>query len=169
MLVGSSHTPWLTLQAQVPICGWLMVVPWCFTLSGCRGWLLRCSNYFLCGDIGLFRMEETGHVMTGVSYMKINNWKQTTGGGQKLRTGSLVLPVADNIFQWMYFASVSNLGPSSKQNRGKIHSLKNVVCYRKDKASGTQFLPSPCGLYIFKNGNSTFLVISLSFCSRLWI
>ncbi len=22
--------------------------------------------------------------------------------------------------------------------------LKNVVCYRKDKAAGTQFLPSPC-------------------------
>ncbi len=29
-----------------------------------------------------------------------------TGGGQKLRTGSLVLPVADNIFKRMYFASV---------------------------------------------------------------
>ncbi len=31
-----------------------MVIPWCVTLSGCRGWLLRCSNYFLYGDIGLF-------------------------------------------------------------------------------------------------------------------
>ncbi len=30
----------------------------------------------------------------------------TTGGGQKLRTGSLVLPVADSIFKRMYFASV---------------------------------------------------------------
>ena len=109
----------------------------------------------------------------------------------------------------MYFASVlldiwpiggSNLRPSNKQNRGKIHSLKgttrakfsnfhnlwkpydnnacigyrqpksykgtpgvlkhyssfplaspggplkNVVCYREDKAAGTQFLPSPCVL-----------------------
>ncbi len=36
--------------------------------------------------------------------------------------------------------------PNIKQNRGKIHSLKNVVCYRKDKAAGTQFLPSPCDL-----------------------
>ncbi len=27
---------------------------------------------------------------------------------------------------------------------GKIHSLQNVVCYRKDKAAGMQFLPSPC-------------------------
>ncbi len=36
--------------------------------------------------------------------------------------------------------------PNIKQNRGKIHSLKNVVCYRKDKAAGTQFLPSPCEL-----------------------
>ncbi len=43
------------VQAQVPICGWLMVIPWCVTLLGCRGWLLRCSNYFLYGDIGLFR------------------------------------------------------------------------------------------------------------------
>ncbi len=25
-----------------------------------------------------------------------------TEGGKKLRTGSLVLPVADNIFKWMY-------------------------------------------------------------------
>ncbi len=33
----------------------------------------------------------------------------TTGGGQKLRTSGLVLPVADNIFKWMYFASVSRL------------------------------------------------------------
>ncbi len=37
----------IALQAQVPICGWLMAIPWCVTLSGCRGWLLRCSNYFL--------------------------------------------------------------------------------------------------------------------------
>ncbi len=43
-----------TLQAQVPICAWLMAIPWCVTLSGCWGWLLRCSNYFLYGDIGLF-------------------------------------------------------------------------------------------------------------------
>ncbi len=28
-----------------------------------------------------------------------------TRGGQKLRTGSLVLPVAEKIFRWMYFAS----------------------------------------------------------------
>ncbi len=33
-------------------------------------------------------------------------WGNYTGGGQKLRTGSLVFPVADNIFKWMYFASV---------------------------------------------------------------
>ncbi len=31
---------------------WLMVIPWCVTLSGCRGWLLRCSNHLLYGDIG---------------------------------------------------------------------------------------------------------------------
>ncbi len=49
-----------SLQAQVPICGWLMVIPWCVTLSGCRGWLLGCSNYFLYGDIGLFRMGKKG-------------------------------------------------------------------------------------------------------------
>ncbi len=44
-------------------------------------------------------------------------------GRAETGTGSLVLPVA-----------------------GKIHSLKNVVCYRKDKAAGRQFLPSPCEL-----------------------
>ncbi len=47
------------LQAQVPICGWLMAIPWCVTLSGCPGWLLRCSNYFLYGDIGLFRVWQS--------------------------------------------------------------------------------------------------------------
>ncbi len=47
---------YLSRQAQVPICGWLMAIPWCVTLSGCRGWLLRCSNYFLYGDLGLFRI-----------------------------------------------------------------------------------------------------------------
>ncbi len=36
--------------------------------------------------------------------------------------------------------------PNIKQNRGKIYSLKNVVFYRKDKAAGTQFLPSPCDM-----------------------
>ena len=46
-----------TLQAEVPICDWLMVIPWCVTLSGCRGWLLRCSNYFLYGNIGLFHVD----------------------------------------------------------------------------------------------------------------
>ncbi len=38
------------LQAQVP-----MAIPRCVTLSGCRGRLLRCSIYFLYGDIDLFR------------------------------------------------------------------------------------------------------------------
>ncbi len=51
------------LQAQVPICGWLMAIPWCVTSSGCRDWLLRCSNYFLYGDIGLFRMKKHIHVL----------------------------------------------------------------------------------------------------------
>ncbi len=39
-----------SLQAQVPICGWVMVIPWCW------GWLLRCSNYFLYGDITSIRL-----------------------------------------------------------------------------------------------------------------
>ncbi len=43
---------------------------------------------------------------------------------------------------------ILNLAPSSKQNRVKIHSFKNVVCYRKDKAAGTQFLPSPCDIML---------------------
>ena len=45
-------------STQVPVCGWLMAIPRYVTLSGCRGWLLRCSNYFLYGDIGLFRRKE---------------------------------------------------------------------------------------------------------------
>ncbi len=45
-----------------------------------------------------------------------------------------------------YIQLITNLHVrlSSKQNRGKIHSFKNFVCYRKDKAAGTQCLPSPC-------------------------
>ena len=36
------------------------------------------------------------------------------------------------------------VSPGTKENKGEIHSVKNVVCYRKDKADGTQFLPPPC-------------------------
>ncbi len=43
-----------SLLENVPICGWLMAILWCVTLSRCRGWLLRWSNYFLYGEIGLF-------------------------------------------------------------------------------------------------------------------
>ncbi len=32
------------IQALIPICGWLMVIPWCVSLSGCRGWLHRYSR-----------------------------------------------------------------------------------------------------------------------------
>ncbi len=39
------------------ICGWLMAIPWCVTLSGCRGRLLRYSNHFLYGDIGLLHVH----------------------------------------------------------------------------------------------------------------
>ncbi len=44
------------LQAQVPIL-WLADGDYlmCY-ISGCRGRLLRCSNYFLYDDIGLLRM-----------------------------------------------------------------------------------------------------------------
>ncbi len=31
----------IPLQALIPICSRLMVTPWCVSLSGCRGWLLR--------------------------------------------------------------------------------------------------------------------------------
>ncbi len=54
--------------------------------------------------------------------------------------------IVDRMFFIAYIQLISNLRPSNKQNRGKIHSLKNVVSYRKDKAAGTQFLPSPCGI-----------------------
>ncbi len=43
-----------SLQATIPIWGWQMVIPWCVTFSGCRDRLLRYSNNFLYGDIGLF-------------------------------------------------------------------------------------------------------------------
>ncbi len=42
----------------------------------------------------------------------INSWEgqqpsyYITGGGQKVCTSRFVLPVADNIFMWMHFASV---------------------------------------------------------------
>ena len=37
----------------IPTCGWVMVIPWCVTLSGYQGWLLRYSNQFFYGDIAL--------------------------------------------------------------------------------------------------------------------
>ena len=56
---------WISLQEQVPICGRLIAIPWCVTLSGYWGWLLSCSNYFLYGDIDLFRT----HTQTDDSYV----------------------------------------------------------------------------------------------------
>ena len=44
-----------SLQAHVPICGWLMVIPCCVTLSWCWGRLLRWSNHFINWDLGLLR------------------------------------------------------------------------------------------------------------------
>ncbi len=59
----SVHATWFRttspLQALIPICGWLMVVPGCVSLSGCQGWLLRYSDHFLYGDIGLLRARKT--------------------------------------------------------------------------------------------------------------
>ncbi len=55
----------LVPQAQVPIYGWLMVIPWCVTLSGCRGRLLRWSNHFLYEDLGLFRLTTVPIVECG--------------------------------------------------------------------------------------------------------
>ncbi len=81
-----------------------------------------------------------------------------TGGGQTLRTGSLVLPLADNIL------SECILTLFIKQNRGKIHSLKNAVCYRKDKAAGTQFLP-PLWSYENVTGKVASTIHVLSNCS----
>ncbi len=51
-IIGSIHvcvclSVRLSFQGQVPICGWLMAILWCVTLSGYPGWLLRCSNSFL--------------------------------------------------------------------------------------------------------------------------
>ena len=34
-----------SLQALIPMCGWLMVTPWCVSLSGCQGWQLILSNH----------------------------------------------------------------------------------------------------------------------------
>ncbi len=56
-----------------------MAIPWCVTLSGWRGWLLRCSNYFLCGDIGLFCQLRMWAYPGTTSYWKgsraLINWK----------------------------------------------------------------------------------------------
>ncbi len=40
------------------ICGWLMVIPWSVSYSGCRGWLLRNSDYFLYGYIDLLWFQD---------------------------------------------------------------------------------------------------------------
>ncbi len=44
------YYPWVT---ATPICGWLMVISTCVTLSGCRGRLHSYSDHFLFGDKGL--------------------------------------------------------------------------------------------------------------------
>ncbi len=67
-----------------------------------------------------------------------------TGGGQKLRTSSLVLPVADNIFK--YQAKQRQKIVSKQKPQYSMLLFKNAVCYRKEKAAGTQFLPYPCDI-----------------------
>ncbi len=61
-----------SLQALIPICSWLMVIPWCISMSGCRGWLLRYFNHFLYGDIGLLRsyqaLSHSFHTLVNISY-----------------------------------------------------------------------------------------------------
>ncbi len=41
--------------------------------------------------------------------------------------------------------------PNEKQNRSKEHSLKNIVCNRKDNPAGTQFLPFSCVLLSYES------------------
>ncbi len=63
-----------------------------------------------------------------------------------------------------YNQLISNPRPSNKQNRGKIHSPKNVVCYRKDKAAGTQFLSSPCENDGYSPGTISGAIVSQYVC-----
>ncbi len=49
------HSSWFILTQTIKIIFAVSLFELFITLSGCRGWLLRCSNYFLCVDIGLFR------------------------------------------------------------------------------------------------------------------
>ncbi len=79
------------------------------------------------------------------------------GGVQTLSTCRVVLPeqavfLCFKVWVWVYVASVlpvildlkSNFRLNNRQNRGKIHSQKNVVCYRKDNPVCMEFLPFPC-------------------------
>ncbi len=36
-----------TASSINPVCGWLMVIPWCVSLSWCRGWFFRYLGYRL--------------------------------------------------------------------------------------------------------------------------
>ncbi len=67
---------------------------------------------------------------------KAEDIQQITGGTV------YVFPRSGETIREMYFASVLLATGSS---------LKNAVCYRKDKAAGTQFLPSPCDMHELLN------------------
>ena len=62
------------LHADIPICGWL--IPWCVTLSWYWGRLLRQSNHFLYGDIGLLCVKDSYFWGLYVAYIlnHISNW-----------------------------------------------------------------------------------------------
>ena len=52
--------------------------------------------------------------------------------------------------------------------RGKIHTVKNVVCYRTDNPAGTHFLPSPCEMYCLFYGRSNPITNYIIQCMKLW-
>ena len=67
------------------------------------------------------------------------NYLNITGRGKKVCTDRVVLPTADSILSECFLPLFCLL-------LGKIHSLKNVVCYRKDNTAGMHFLHSLCDI-----------------------
>ncbi len=81
------HTRWSQKCLLKRNWGWLMVIPWCVTLSGCRGRLiLTIFSMGICYHIGLLRRD--GNAWSNCLAMRVQTDKQTN-----TCTGQIILPL----------------------------------------------------------------------------
>ncbi len=130
-----------------------LLVPWSCSRKMNEGFMGSCNDSIPLRSRRknvsyVFWLGQTGYIYKLITYLhrkKVMHKSPSckfTGGGQKLHTGRVVLPVGDSISKW------------------------NVVCYKKDKPAGTLFL-HPLPLWVVQVGsrlNSWWHQITFQIC-----